>query len=250
MVEQLIEQVHTQETEVQPELVVSLEGAQIAQGDNLILTNVSLEMRAGDFVYLVGRVGSGKSSLIETLTGQIPLAGGCGTVCGYDLERLRRRQVPYLRRRQGVVFQDFQLLMDRSVEKNLLFALRATGWKDRAAIRRRIAEVLERVGLTKNAAEMPAHLSGGERQRVAIARALLNEPQLILADEPTGNLDPETSEGILMILRDLAQQGKSVLMATHNYALVSRYPERTLQCQNGRLNEIECQLNVELGDMF
>ena len=228
---------------------VRLKDAQIAQRENLVLSDVALTMLPGDFFYLVGRVGSGKSSLIETLTGQLPLAGGSGEVCGYNLEKLKAKSIPYLRRSIGVIFQDFKLLMDRNVEKNLLFALRATGWRNRTQMQERSEEVLSQVGMVHKLHEMPNRLSGGEQQRVAIARALLNDPALLLADEPTGNLDPETSESILHLLRSVAERGKAVLMATHNYALVSGYPARTFQCHNGKLREVECQLNIDLGDL-
>lgn len=221
--------------------VAWLEGAKIVKGDQLVLKDVNFSISAGDFVYLVGRVGSGKSSLIETLTGQVPLVGGRGEVCGFSLERLKRRQVPYLRRRIGVVFQDFKLLMDRSVESNLQFALRATGWRDKYDIAQRIDEVLKLVGLAHKQYKMPHQLSGGEQQRVTIARALLNAPQFILADEPTGNLDPETSEGILQLLRGLAEHGTSVLMATHNASLVSLYPAPTYRCVDMRLDYVAAQ---------
>lgn len=215
--------------------VVHMRGAKIINGGHLVLDDVNLDIRAGDFYYLVGRVGTGKSSLIETLTGQIPLGGGEATVGSFDLATLRERQIPYLRRAMGVVFQDFKLLTDRTVDKNLRFALRATGRKDKREINNRIDEVLSLVGLTHKAYKMPNQLSGGEQQRIAIARALLNEPALLLADEPTGNLDPETSHGILSLLLDLSKRGKAVVMATHNYNLVHRYPARMLQCSRGRL---------------
>lgn len=218
-----------------------LREAKIFKGDELVLKEVNFSIAEGEFVYLVGRVGSGKSSLIETLTGQIPLEEGSGAVCGFSLERLRRKQVPYLRRSIGVVFQDFKLLMDMTVEKNLQFALRATGWRDRLRIEGRIEEVLKLVGLSHKQYKMPHQLSGGEQQRVTIARALLNDPQLILADEPTGNLDPDTSEGIVQILLGLAARGKSVLMATHNASLVSLYPATTYRCADMRLARLEQQ---------
>lgn len=221
--------------------VAWLRDAKIYKGDQLVLKDVNFSIAAGEFVYLVGRVGSGKSSLIETLTGQIPLAEGQGEVCGFSLGRLKRRQVPYLRRSIGVVFQDFKLLMDKTVEKNLQFALCATGWRDRRGIETRIEEVMKLVGLSHKQYKMPHQLSGGEQQRVTIARALLNDPQFILADEPTGNLDPDTSEGILQILQGLAARGKSVLMATHNASLVSLYPATTYRCADTHLVRVERQ---------
>lgn len=230
----------TQE-ETERHQVAWLRDAKIFKGDQLVLKEVNFSISEGEFIYLVGRVGSGKSSLIETLTGQIPLLEGSGGVCGFSLEHLKRRQVPYLRRSIGIVFQDFKLLMDKSVEKNLQFALRATGWSDRRKIDGRIEEVLQLVGLSHKQYKMPHQLSGGEQQRVTIARALLNDPQFILADEPTGNLDPDTSEGILQILRGLASRGKSVLMATHNASLVSLYPAPTYRCADMRLSRTEQQ---------
>lgn len=230
--------------------VAWLSRARILHGDNLVLQDVELSIYPGDFIYLVGRVGSGKSSLIATLTGQIPLQAGQGCVCGFDLETLKRNQIPLLRRSLGVVFQDFKLLLDRSVEKNLLFVLRATGWKDKQAIADRIAQVLDMVGMRHKAFKMPNQLSGGEQQRVAIARALLNEPQLILADEPTGNLDPDTSEGILLLLQGLAKKGKSVLMATHNFSLVNNYPATTYQCKNLHLSPRAASVSLDLQDLF
>lgn len=234
------EEERTQE-ETERHQVAWLRDAKIFKGDQLVLKEVNFSISEGEFIYLVGRVGSGKSSLIETLTGQIPLLEGSGSVCGFSLEHLKRRQVPYLRRSIGIVFQDFKLLMDKSVEKNLQFALRATGWSDRRKIDGRIEEVLQLVGLSHKQYKMPHQLSGGEQQRVTIARALLNDPQFILADEPTGNLDPDTSEGILQILRGLASRGKSVLMATHNASLVSLYPAPTYRCADMRLSRTEQQ---------
>lgn len=221
------------------EPILVLEDASLAQSDQVVLRGVNLTMRAGDFYYLVGRVGSGKTTLITTLTGELALRGGRGWVCGYDLGRLRCRDVPYLRRKLGVVFQDFKLLTDRSVEGNLHFALRATGWRDRVAISRRMEEVLDLVGLRHKAYKMPSQLSGGEQQRVTIARALLNDPPLILADEPTGNLDPETSSGIVTLLHDLAAQGRAVIMATHNHSMVTRYPAPVYQCLDGALVQMD-----------
>ncbi|PID90344.1 MAG: phosphonate ABC transporter ATP-binding protein [Bacteroidetes bacterium] len=223
-----------------------MQNAQIARGANPILRDITLEIYEGDFYYLVGRVGTGKSSLIDTMTGETPLAGGKAQVCGFELEHLKERQIPYLRRAMGVVFQDFKLLTDRNVEKNLRFALRATGWKNRVQIAQRIEEVLSLVGLAHKSGKMPHQLSGGEQQRIAIARALLNEPSLILADEPTGNLDPETSEGILGLLVDLSKRGKAVIMATHNYGLVKKFPAQTLQCAGGALQELSPEALVDL----
>ncbi len=227
------------------EPVVQLLGASIAQGDNILLHSVNFELCAGDFFYLVGRVGSGKSSFLSTLTGEIPLRVGQGCVCGYDLRSLCEREIPYLRRNIGVVFQDFKLLPDRTVERNLHFVLRATGWSSRRAIRERIAEVLALVGLEHKAYKQPNQLSGGEQQRVAIARALLNDPPLILADEPTGNLDPTTSEGIMQLLFDLVERKKAVVMATHNYGIVRRFESRIFRCEAGAMQEVAAQSNWE-----
>lgn len=218
--------------------IVLIAGGEIAQGENLLLRDVNFELRAGEFVYLVGRVGSGKSSFISTLIGELPLFKGRGYVCGYNLSDLKESQIPYLRRNIGVVFQDFKLLSDRNVLRNLQFVLRATGWTNRNTIRNRIDEVLTLVGLQHKAYKMPNQLSGGEQQRVAIARALLNDPPLILADEPTGNLDPSTSDGIMQILSALIQRNKAIIMATHNYGVVRRFPARICLCAQGALNEI------------
>lgn len=225
------------------EQVVYLHGAAIAQGENILLRGVNFSLQAGDFSYLVGRVGSGKSSFLSTLTGQIPLRIGEGAVCGYDLQTLSERDIPYLRRNIGVVFQDFKLLPDRTVERNLHFVLRATGWSSRGAIRERIAEVLGLVGLEHKAYKLPSQLSGGEQQRVAIARALLNDPPLILADEPTGNLDPATSEGIMQLLFSLIERKKAVVMATHNYGIVKRFGARVYRCHEGAMQEIALERN-------
>lgn len=219
--------------------VIEIRNTNIFQEDSLILSDVNLDIAKGEFVYLVGRVGSGKTSLIKTITAEIPLKFGEATVCDFNLKTLKRKQIPYLRRKIGIVFQDFQLLTDRSVYDNLLFVLKSTGWKDKTAIKERISQVLEMVGLKFKDYKMPHQLSGGEQQRVVIARALLNNPDLILADEPTGNLDMETSEGIMQILQEIAANGKSVLMATHNHHLIKKFPGRTLKCEKGKLTETE-----------
>jgi cell division transport system ATP-binding protein len=221
------------------EKVIEIANANIFQEDNLILSDVNLTINNGEFVYLVGRVGSGKTSLIKTITGELPMKDGDGTICNFNLRTIKRKQVPHLRRKIGIVFQDFQLLTDRSVYDNLLFVLKSTGWKNKAEIKQRIADVLEMVGLKFKDYKMPHQLSGGEQQRVVIARALLNNPDIILADEPTGNLDVETSEGIMQILQEIAANGKSVLMATHNHHLIKKFPGRTLKCEKGKLTETE-----------
>jgi len=215
--------------------VISLENAYIGVDDHLILEDVNLAVEKGEFVYVIGRVGSGKTSLIKTLNAELPLIQGSGNVCGFQLEDLIRKEVPLLRRKLGIVFQDFKLLIDRTVDSNLEFALKATGWKDKEEIKDRIAEVLEKVDLGYKGYKMPHQLSGGEQQRVVIARALLNEPEIILADEPTGNLDPATSKDIMDILMEISKEGQAVMMATHNYNLIKKFPSRTLKCENGKL---------------
>ncbi|MDP3001709.1 MAG: ATP-binding cassette domain-containing protein, partial [Bacteroidales bacterium] len=202
------------------DVIIELINCTIWQQDHLVLSNVNLSVGKGEFIYLVGRVGSGKSSLIKTLNAQIPLKEGIGLVAGYNLMKLKRREIPYLRRKIGFVFQDFQLLIDRSVNENLEFVLKATGWKNKKEIDTRISEVLEKVGLELKGYKMPHQLSGGEQQRVVIGRALLNDPDIILADEPTGNIDPETSEGIIRLLTDISKTGRAVVVATHNYTLL------------------------------
>jgi len=221
------------------ELIISLENASIVQNDNIVLTNVNLNVNKGEFIYLIGKVGSGKSSIIRTLNAELPLNEGTGIIAGYDLKKLKKRQVPYLRRKLGIVFQDFQLLNDRSIYNNLLFVLKSTGWKNKSEIAEQINEVLEKVGLTDKLYKMPHQLSGGEQQRIVIARALLNNPVIILADEPTGNLDPETSEEIMGILTNISKSGCAVLMASHNYPLIKKFPARTLKCENGKVSECE-----------
>ncbi|MBL7964069.1 MAG: ATP-binding cassette domain-containing protein [Flavobacteriales bacterium] len=218
--------------------IVTLHGVQILQGENIVLQDVDLEVRRGEFIYLIGRTGTGKSSLLRVLYGDLPLTTGEGHCCGQDLRKLTRGQVPYLRRKLGIVFQDFQLLTDRSVQENLLFVLKATGWRERAQMDARIAEVMEKVGLTNKGYKMPHELSGGEQQRVSIARALLNDPELILADEPTGNLDPETTEGILELLFDISRSGRSVILATHDYTHMRKFNTRVVRCESGKLLEL------------
>jgi cell division transport system ATP-binding protein len=215
--------------------IIRFENADIFIGDHLVLKDVNFTVNKGEFVFLIGKVGTGKTSLIKTINAEYPLVRGEGYVSEFMLHDLKRRQVPYLRRKLGIVFQDFQLLTDRSVTENLIFVLKATGWKDKIAVDKRIGEVLERVGLGTKGYKMPNQLSGGEQQRVVIARALLNDPEIILADEPTGNLDPDTSRDIMDILTDISKNGRAVVMATHNYSLIEKYPSRTLKCEDGRL---------------
>jgi cell division transport system ATP-binding protein len=207
--------------------VISLENAVIGVDDHIILEQVNLLIEKGEFVYVIGRVGSGKTSLIKTINAELPLKEGSGIVSGFILEDLKRKEIPMLRRKLGIVFQDFKLLNDRTVDSNLEFALKATGWKNKEEIKDRIAEVLEKVDLGYKGYKMPHQLSGGEQQRVVIARALLNDPEIILADEPTGNVDPATSEDIMKILMEISLSGRSVMMATHNYNLIKRIPSRT-----------------------
>jgi len=226
------------------EKVVIFEDASIYQDDHLVMSEVNFSLVKGEFVYLIGRVGSGKSSLIKTINAELVLKKGIASVVGFQLETLKKKQIPILRRKLGIVFQDFQLLIDRSVYDNLHFVLHATGWKDKAETDKRIMEVLAKVDLQNKGYKMPHQLSGGEQQRVVIARALLNNPEVILADEPTGNLDPETSEGIMKLLKEISESGCSVLMATHNYTLLKKFPARTLKCEDGKL--VQLQENSEI----
>jgi cell division transport system ATP-binding protein len=219
------------------EYIVDLERISVFQKEVLILTNVSFKIGKGEFVYLIGKTGSGKSSLLQTIYADLPLKDGSGKIVGYDLQKIKRNEVPHLRRKLGIVFQDFQLLSDRTVQDNLKFVLKATGWNDKKQIQERIQEVLTKVGVGTKGFKMPHQLSGGEQQRVAIARALLNNPELILADEPTGNLDPETSEGIMELLHQISKSGRSVLMATHDYSVFENYPSRVLKCEDGKVKE-------------
>jgi cell division transport system ATP-binding protein len=228
------------------DIIIELTDCTIWQQDHLVLSNINLSVGKGEFIYLVGRVGSGKSSLIKTLNAQIPLKQGTGLVAGYNLSKLKKRDIPYLRRKIGIVFQDFQLLIDRSVNENLEFVLKATGWKNKKEIEVRIGEVLEKVGLGLKGYKMPHQLSGGEQQRVVIGRALLNDPDIVLADEPTGNLDPETSEGILKLLTDISKTGRAVVVATHNYTLLKKFSARTIKCDGGKLFEVNEDEEIEL----
>ncbi|PDS26349.1 cell division ATP-binding protein FtsE [Flavobacterium branchiophilum] len=218
--------------------IISLQNANIVQEGKTILTNVHLEVEKGAFIYLIGKTGTGKSSLIKTLYADIPLTTGQGKVVGYELNGLKDKEIPFLRRKIGIVFQDFKLLSDRTVYNNLLFVLKATGWQDLAMMNGKIQEVLEKVGMQQFAQKMPHQLSGGEQQSIAIARALLNDPELILADEPTGNLDPQTSAEVLDVLRKINANGKTVIMATHDYAVLMKFPSKTLKCDSGTLFEV------------
>jgi cell division transport system ATP-binding protein len=217
--------------------VIKLKSVDIFQQSHLVLSNVNLHVNQGEFVYLIGQTGSGKSSLLKIIYGDLNIKNGEGRAVGYELKNLKEEDVPFLRRKLGIVFQDFQLLTDRSIEENLKFVLKATGWKDAKLIDERIKDVLEKVGLRSKMRKMPHEISGGEQQRVVIARALLNDPELILADEPTGNLDPETSEEIMILLRQISQSGTAVLMATHDYHIIRTFPSRIIKCENGKVIE-------------
>ena len=218
--------------------LISYKNVEICQEEQIILRDVNLDVTSGEMIYLLGRVGSGKSSLMKTLYAELPIEGDRADVLGYDLLTIKRRDIPYLRRKVGVVFQDFQLLSDRNVEDNLLFVLQATGWKDKQLMRNNIHDVLLQVGMAEKAYKMPHQLSGGEQQRVVIARALLNAPGLILADEPTGNLDPETGRGIMELLYSISQAGMTVIMSTHNPVWPELYPGRKLQFADGKITEM------------
>ena len=220
------------------ESLIHFKDADILNGETVVLYNLNMDIRPGDFVYIVGKVGSGKTSIIRTITAENQLLKGEGEACGYNLRTLKKRDIPYLRRSLGVIFQDFQLLTDRSVEANLEFVLRATGWKERYSIDKRIREVLEAVGMGTKAHKMPHQLSGGEQQRIAIARALLNKPKAILADEPTGNLDGETADEILQLLMDLNREGTAIVMVTHNRAIFEKYPGRVFSCEGEQCHEV------------
>lgn len=218
--------------------IISFKDADILNGEATVIYGLNLDIYPGDFVYIVGKVGTGKTSIIRTMIAENPLHKGNGTVCGYDLANIREKEIPYLRRKMGVVFQDFQLLMDRSVEENLLFVLRATGWKSESQMEIRIREVLTAVGMERKAHKMPHQLSGGEQQRIAIARSLLNDPQVIIADEPTGNLDNETADGIMKLLTSINQEkGTAIVMVTHNRQIFEKYPGRVMVCKDEGCNE-------------
>ncbi|MCG5644940.1 ATP-binding cassette domain-containing protein [Flavobacteriaceae bacterium LSUCC0859] len=218
--------------------ILHIQDAQIFQEQNMVLQDVNLSLNKGEFIYLIGKTGSGKSSLMKTLFGELPLRVGNGQIVGYNLAGLKEADIPFLRRKIGMVFQDFKLLPDRSVEKNLHFVLQATGWKDPQEINAKAQEVLDKVGMKTKGFKFPHELSGGEQQRVAIARALLNDPELILADEPTGNLDPQTSVEVMKVLMDIHESGRSILMSTHDYALLLKFPFKTLKCDGGQIFEV------------
>jgi cell division transport system ATP-binding protein len=217
--------------------VISIKNGSVFQHDRLILNDINLEIKEGEFVYLIGRSGSGKSSLLKTLYADLPAKSGMFNIVGFNLNEIKRKDIPMLRRKIGIVFQDFQLLYDRNVEQNLSFVLKATGWEDETKIKRRIDAVLQLVRLKDKRLSMPHQLSGGEQQSIAIARALLNNPSVILADEPTGNLDPETTNDVMKLLTEICDTGTTVLMATHNYNLILKYPSRVISCANGTISE-------------
>lgn len=217
--------------------IISLENVSVYQKNILVLSNVNVQINKGEFVYLIGKTGTGKSSLLKILYADLPLVDGTAEVAGFNLSNIKRRQIPHLRRKIGIVFQDFQLLSDRSVNDNLMFVMKATGWNEKRKMEERLDDVLNKVGLSTKGFKLPHQLSGGEQQRVVIARALINDPEVILADEPTGNLDPESSEGIMNLLFDIRKSGRAVLMATHDYSLFESFPARTLRCENTRVTE-------------
>ena len=220
------------------ENILQLEDVAIFQKENMVLNAITLAVKKGEFVYLIGKTGSGKSSFMKTLYGDLPLTQGTGSIVDFDLTTLQEKDIPFLRRKLGVVFQDFKLLPDRNVNNNLKFVLKATGWKDAAKIEAKIEEVLNKVGMKTKGFKFPHELSGGEQQRIAIARALLNDPELILADEPTGNLDPQTSVEVMKVLQEINKAGRTILMATHDYALILKYPAKTLKCEASKVFEV------------
>ena len=223
---------------MEEDILLKLENVEICREENRVLHDACLTLRNGEFVYVIGKVGSGKSSLLKSLYCEIPILRGEARIMDYNLTKMKRKDIPYLRRKLGIVFQDFQLLTDRSVSKNLEFVLKATGWKKKSEIKERIDNVLFQVGMQDKGYKMPHELSGGEQQRIVIARALLNDPVLILADEPTGNLDPETSGQIVQLLHDICRKGTAVVMTTHNYTLVHNYPARIVKCENACLSDV------------
>jgi cell division transport system ATP-binding protein len=229
--------------------ILALDKVLVRQEENIILRDVNLTIRPGEFVYMIGKVGSGKSSLLKTIYGEIPLREGDGFAVGYELNKLKWKDTPWLRRRMGIIFQDFQLLIDRNVYDNLHFVLKATGWKNQQEMDHRIREVLSEVDMVHKGYKMPHQLSGGEQQRIGIARALLNKPDLILADEPTGNLDPDTSDDLMKLLHQICKDGKTVIMATHNYNLIKKFPGRTIRCEDTRLTETQ-QEEIDFEKLF
>ncbi|MEE4257978.1 MAG: ATP-binding cassette domain-containing protein [Bacteroidales bacterium] len=215
--------------------IISFSDVPVYQKDNLVLSDVTFDLEKGEFLYIIGKTGTGKSSLLKTIYADLPMRGGTAMVAGYDLRTIKRKDIPYLRRKLGIVFQDFQLLTDRTVFDNLLFIMKATGWKDKRKIEERIQDVLDKTDLGTKGFKMPHELSGGEQQRLGIARALINDPEVVLADEPTGNLDPESSHGIMELLFEISKSGRAVIMATHDYSLFQYFKARTLVCEDGKL---------------
>lgn len=220
------------------EIVLELKDVAIFQKESLVLNDVNIQVSKGEFVYLIGKTGSGKSSFMKTLYGDLPLKKGEGHIVDFNLKTLKENDIPFLRRKLGIVFQDFKLLPDRNINQNLLFVLKATGWKDKTKMDTQVLEVLEKVGMKTKGFKFPHEISGGEQQRVAIARALLNDPELILADEPTGNLDPQTSVEVMKVLQEINKSGRTILMATHDYALILKYPSKTIKCDSNRVFEV------------
>lgn len=230
---------------MEKKLLIKYVDVDICQQDVLVLENVQLEVHSGEFIYLIGKVGSGKSTLLKSIYRELPILEGVAGVLGYDLRTLKTSELPFLRRKIGVIFQDFQLLTDRTVNENLNFVLRATGWKDKEAIAEQILNVLTQVGMAHKGNKMPHQLSGGEQQRIVIARALLNSPEMILADEPTGNLDPETGNELVELLYNIRQSGTTVIMATHNLSWVEKFPGRVIRCENDKLREVTNVVTIE-----
>jgi len=229
--------------------VLKISQATIFQGESPVLTDVNFAVEQHEFVFLIGRTGSGKSSLLKTLYADLPLQAGHAEVVGYSLEKIKTKDIPYLRRKIGIIFQDFQLFTDRTIQENLAFVLKATGWTDQVKVKSRISEVLLQVGLTDALTKMPHQLSGGEQQRVVIARALLNNPSILLADEPTGNLDPDVADGIFKLFQEINKQGTAILMATHNHELLRKFPYRVLKCEKGKLLDSQVH-DVSFGSSF
>ncbi len=220
------------------ESILNLKDVAVFQKENMVLNDITLEVKKGEFVYLIGKTGSGKSSLMKTLYADLPLLEGHGRIVGFNLKTLEEKDIPFLRRKLGIVFQDFKLLPDRNINRNLMFVLKATGWKDQDKMDTQIEEVLDKVDMKTKGFKFPHELSGGEQQRIAIARALLNDPEIILADEPTGNLDPQTSVEVMKVLQEINKTGRTILMATHDYALLLKYPSKTLKCDGAKVFEV------------
>jgi cell division transport system ATP-binding protein len=225
--------------DTEKDVILKYKDVDLERDGNIILSDINISISEGDFVYLIGKVGSGKSTFLKSVYYEIPLSKGHGRIFDYELESIKKKQIPHLRRKVGIVFQDFQLLIDRTAEKNLEFVLRATGWKNKGLIDIRINEVLTQVGMQNKGYKMPHELSGGEQQRIVIARALLNSPEIILADEPTGNLDPETGNQIVQLLHTISESGTAVVMSTHNYAVVQKFPGRIIKCEDGHLRDVK-----------